>query len=115
MRNNWDSEKTADPIADIKRGMELFHPKQNIQKKDCPLCIRERIMPVIYEDNRFWITYCKDHIDCPLIVLKEHRDEFTGEERQWVEWFVSAVWPGTKRIRWMMRSIQDHTHCHVEL
>ncbi len=93
----------------------LFKPEDIItRKEDCPLCIRKRINKIIYEDPRFWVTFCSVHPDCPLIVLKEHRDMFTGEERQWVEWFVSVMWP-EKRIRWTIKSLPEHIHCHVEL
>ena len=82
--------------------------------KDCPLCIREPIKPLIYENDRFWVTWCSTHPECPLIVLKEHRSEFTLEEKKWIEKFVSAKWP-TATVRWTKKSFPEHSHCHVEV
>lgn len=82
--------------------------------KDCPLCIRKRINKIIYEDSRFWVTFCSVHPDCPLIVLKEHRLEFTLEEKKWIEKFVSVKWP-MATVRWTKNSLPEHAHCHVEL
>ena len=79
----------------------------------CPLCERKEIMPVIYEDDKFWITYCMTHTDCPLVILKEHRPRFSKEEAAWIVSFVSKRWPrGT--VRWNMASIPEHAHAHIE-
>lgn len=79
----------------------------------CPLCKRKPIMPVIYEDDRFWITYCKVHKSCPMIVVKEHVPVFSESDIEWINKFVSSKWPKAK-IRFTMDSIKDHAHCHIE-
>jgi UV DNA damage repair endonuclease len=59
-------------------------------------------------DDGFILTLCNNcHI--PLVVSRFHRPEFTPEERQ----KIMAIFPG-RRIRWEMRKIHDHAHCHIE-
>ena len=55
----------------------------------------------------FILTIC-DTCKVLLVVLREHRAEFTEEERQRIH----SLFPGSK-IRWEQRQIQDHAHCHI--
>ena len=56
---------------------------------------------------KFKITICNT-CQIPLIVLNEHRAEFTAEEKiDIIKSFPS------RKIRWEMRKIKDHAHCHI--
>lgn len=79
--------------------------------KECELCSREPIEEVIFENYRFWITYCKS-CKCPMIVCKEHRPNWKPWEVAWIMGYVACRW-GDKRIRWCMNKMRDHAHVHI--
>lgn len=54
------------------------------------------------------ITVCKT-CDVPLIVSRSHRPEFTDTERGLIEQTF-----GSRKIRWEMKQIRSHAHCHIE-
>lgn len=68
----------------------------------CDLCELNR------SSDGLIITICHTcHI--PLVVCREHRDWFTERERT----MIHSIFPNRK-IRWEMRRINDHAHCHIE-
>lgn len=56
----------------------------------------------------FILTMCNTCF-IPLVVLREHRTEFTDREKIRIK----LMFPDRK-IRWEMRNIKDHAHCHIE-
>ncbi len=55
----------------------------------------------------FILTLCNTcHI--PLVVLREHRPEFNAEEMVRI-----AIMFRGREIRWEMRRIKGHAHCHI--
>lgn len=69
----------------------------------CELCDRK---PEI--TGWYYITLCRT-CKIPMIVSTHHKPEFTLQERTDIE----RMFPG-RRVRWEMRAIKDHAHCHVE-
>lgn len=69
--------------------------------KDCPLCDKNSF--------KFYITFCRTCKGVPMIVLIEHRANFTEQEKKEIQ----QMFPNRK-IRWQMRKILDHAHCHLE-
>lgn len=65
----------------------------------CELCKLEPIHP------QFILTICKT-CNVPMIVSREHKPEFSSQEKE----VLSSIF---KNIRWNMRSIKDHAHCHL--
>jgi len=55
----------------------------------------------------FIITFCKT-CNIPLIVLRKHRPNFTKKQKE----LIKTLFPDRK-IRWEMRRIQAHAHCHI--
>lgn len=65
----------------------------------CDLCI--------LEGCKYKLVSCKTcHI--PMIVLIEHRANFTEQEKNEIK----GMFPD-RAIRWEMRKILDHAHCHL--
>lgn len=56
----------------------------------------------------FTMAICRK-CNIPMVVLRAHRAEFTETEKARIR----SLFP-EKRIRWEMRSIHDHAHCHLE-
>tara|TARA_Y100000310_G_scaffold16976_1_gene16866 strand:- start:832 stop:1104 length:273 start_codon:yes stop_codon:yes gene_type:complete len=77
-----------------------FAPRRT--KHKCPLCDDESFS--------FYITLCKSHKCTPMIVSVEHNAEFTAEEKDMILW----MFPD-RHVRFKMRTIHDHAHCHLEL
>ncbi len=67
----------------------------------CPLCDKSTF--------KFHITFCKIHSETPMIVHTQHKQEFSIKEKQAIE----KMFPDRK-IRFEMKSIKDHSHCHIE-
>lgn len=67
----------------------------------CPLCEKETF--------RFYITFCRTHSNTPLIILTEHKPEFTEEDKE----MIKKIFPNRK-VRWVKQSIPEHAHCHIE-
>lgn len=68
------------------------------------------------EGETYRIVMCKTcHV--PMFVLREHR-QFTEFEKQMIErHFEQGIKDGVygyQKIRWEMRKIKDHAHCHFE-
>jgi hypothetical protein len=82
-------------------------------RSNCPLCRRELPAEVLYEDEAFLVGACPDQPECALVALRQHRPEFMEDEKAWIELFVSQEFPGWV-IRWEMRSLPGHAHCHIE-
>jgi hypothetical protein len=59
---------------------------------------------------KFYITFCWVHKDTPMVVSTEHKKAFSDEEKE----LIRKMFPN-RNIRWKMRSIPDHAHCHIEL
>lgn len=56
----------------------------------------------------FILTICKTcHV--PLIISRKHEEKFSLEEIEKIK----RMFPNEK-IRWSMRKIPDHAHCHIE-
>lgn len=53
------------------------------------------------------LVICRD-CRVPMVVSRMHRTQFSLEEKQLIE----QTFPNTK-IRWTMRKIWDHAHCHI--
>ncbi len=68
----------------------------------CDLC------KLVQGNEGFVITICKT-CEIPLVVSRYHRVEFTGAEKDMLKKFFNGT-----RIRWSMRQITEHAHCHVE-
>ena len=73
----------------------------------CPLCKAKKDSP-----HFFYELICHT-CNVPMLVHKEHVKEFSTEERFEIEVFVRKNYPD-KKIRWLMRQIMDHAHCHLE-
>lgn len=59
------------------------------------------------KDCKYKLVNCKScHI--PMIVLLEHRASFTEQEKDEIK----GMFPG-RAIRWEMRRISNHAHCHL--
>ena len=56
-------------------------------------------------DGMFKLTICRT-CDIPMIVATEHQEKFSEEEKRVIERLF-------KNIRWEMRTIKDHAHCHL--
>ena len=54
------------------------------------------------------ITICRT-CGVPMVVSCEHKPEFSTEERAMIE----RLFYG-RGIRWEMRSIKNHAHCHID-
>lgn len=59
-------------------------------------------------DFHFYIAFCRSHPDQILIVGIAHRPNFTDEEKE----LIKKMFPD-RSIRWEMKSIPQHAHCHV--
>ena len=68
----------------------------------CDLC------KLVQGNEGFVITICKT-CEIPLVVSRYHRVEFTESEKDMLKKFFNGT-----RIRWAMRQITEHAHCHVE-
>ncbi len=75
----------------------------------CPLCNLAKEKGVL---SGLFVDNCKS-CGIPLIIRAEHEPEFTPAQRDYIEVFVGAEYPGAK-IRWTMESLPSHVHCHVE-
>ncbi len=67
----------------------------------CPLCDRASFP--------LYITFCDSHPSWPLIVSSAHKPSFNKDEQGLIGRLFSR-----RRIRWEMKSIQDHAHCHID-
>lgn len=67
---------------------------------ECDLCKTEEFP--------FLLTICQI-CGIPLVVSTEHKTEFSEEEKKLIKKIFK-----NKKIRWTMRSIPDHAHCHIE-
>ncbi len=56
----------------------------------------------------FTMTVCRS-CNVPMVVLNEHRAEFTETEKKRIKYLFPE-----KKIRWEMRSVKGHAHCHLE-
>lgn len=56
----------------------------------------------------FIITICNT-CNIPMVILREHRAEFNAEEMV----RIGLIFRG-KKIRWEMRQIKNHAHCHIK-
>lgn len=80
---------------------------------DCPLCklingdIRTKFY---YQDEKLMVVDC---LTCgeghPMIVSHHHKPEFSHAEKM----LIARLFP-KKKIRWQMRQIKSHAHCHIE-
>ncbi len=70
--------------------------------KKCPLCKLES------SPHFFILTICKT-CQIPMVVSDTHKPDFSMEEKD----LIVKMFPGRK-IRWTMRSIPTHAHCHIE-
>lgn len=59
-------------------------------------------------NDGFSMVICKT-CNIPMIVSMGHKPEFTEEEKG----RITKLFPD-KKIRWEMRKIKDHAHCHLE-
>lgn len=78
----------------------------------CDLAVgRERNSICYYEDNEYIIVDC---ITCwvPIIVLKEHRPEFTEDEKHRVYEIMTGLFGNDGYIDFRRRAIPDHAHAH---
>lgn len=58
-------------------------------------------------EGGFIITRCRT-CNLTMVVLREHRAEFSFEERMAIKEIFHD-----RQIRWEMRQITDHAHCHI--
>lgn len=84
----------------------------------CLLCERKPINKIFYEDEKWWVTVCANpRCGAPMIVLKEHRVEISGEEREEAERILRQLTAllDTGRFRYddKLRTIRDHYHGHL--
>ena len=56
----------------------------------------------------FYLTFCRTHTDTPLVVSTTHKPKFSNEERD----MIRRLFPD-HNIRFEMRSIPGHAHCHI--
>jgi len=81
----------------------------------CQLCILEPIPGL-----KRWATgidwlYCIECKTChtPMFVHAQHKEAFSENEKLLIEQLAEEMFgPGTK-LRWKMRQILDHAHCHT--
>lgn len=67
----------------------------------CELC------DLVNGKDGFIITMCHT-CNLPMIVSREHKDEFSEEEKA----LIKRMFPHS-RIRWEQRRIKNHPHCHI--
>ncbi|KKL64838.1 hypothetical protein LCGC14_2160980 [marine sediment metagenome] len=56
----------------------------------------------------FILTMC-DSCNVPMLALREHRKEFTIDEMVLI-----GIMFKSRNIRWEMKKIPEHAHCHIE-
>jgi len=56
----------------------------------------------------FLLAFCRSHPDHPLIVSTTHKKGFSQEEKD----IIKRMFPDNE-IGWEMKSIPDHSHCHI--
>lgn len=67
----------------------------------CDLCDRDSFP--------FYLTFCRTHTSTPMVVSTKHKPDFSEQEKD----MIRRVFPD-KHVRFEMRSIKDHAHCHIE-
>lgn len=67
---------------------------------NCELCN-------LVKNDGFVVTLC-NHCNSTLVVGREHKPEFSDSERE----MIKAIFPRGK-VRWEMKKIRDHCHCHI--
>ncbi len=70
----------------------------------CDLCKRE-----VRVTNWFYVVEC-DTCNIPMVVSTEHRAEFSRKEKE----DIKRLFGDQYNIRWEMRDIPNHAHCHLE-
>ena len=77
---------------------------------DCPLCVREELTHLYFEDHFLWIVLCKScHV--PMITWKVHKHYLEPKELKYVL-LISKQLFGTIDIDTTMRTI-PHWHAHI--
>jgi len=62
----------------------------------CPLCRREELTKLLYEDPICWVTYCASHPDKILVVLNRHTKDPSEEEISHLWRVIESKFPGRK-------------------
>lgn len=75
----------------------------------CPLCDLAKEKGVLL--GIFLATCNKCNV--PMIVVAEHQADFSPAQKDYIKVFVAGAYPGAE-VRWEMKSIKGHAHCHVE-
>ncbi len=72
----------------------------------CELCELKKLTHWYYTSEKWVVLDC---LTCkvPMIVLREHRSTISEKEK-------NDIIKGFNKIRWEMRKIKDHFHCHLE-
>ena len=68
---------------------------------NCQLC------ELVKDKDGFLVTIC-DHCGVTMVVSKEHKKEFSDYEKE----IIKSLFKG-KKIRWTMKKIKSHAHCHI--
>lgn len=77
---------------------------------DCDLCdINADYGYLMSQDNPYLILCICKTCKIPMVIAGGHRPNFTTKERE----VIMEAFLG-KKIRWEMRSLKDHAHCHIE-
>lgn len=66
---------------------------------NCSLCDKESFS--------FYITFCRT-CNIPMLVSTVHKSNFSDEEKQ----LIKRMFPD-RNVRYEMRSIKFHAHCHL--
>jgi len=80
----------------------------------CPLCVlvADPDADVILRTETLVLTTC-NKCKIPLFISTRHCKEFPAPHKAQINAIAKRLYPG-KWIRWEMRKIQGHAHCHVE-
>jgi len=71
---------------------------------ECPLCERE------HKSTRwFYVVEC-DTCNVPMVVAPNHKSDFADGEKD----DIRRLFGDKYKIRWRMRDIPEHAHCHLE-
>lgn len=86
------------------------------EMKNCKLCKAEVLTKrfKVSDEMEFW-AWCANCLSCkiPMVVHKEHKKKFSEQEKQQIMEWAEKNFGGTIHIRWKMRSIPNHAHCHI--
>ena len=80
---------------------------------DCALCqIEKNKNKVLYEDKNFIVVECWS-CKVPMLVLKEHRIEFSAFEKRSIQRIFYGILALKGTIDYKMRQIPGHAHAHL--